>query len=206
MAQIANKQEMKGAYDAILQLYDTAEDLISAVETMGPDAEKGLQLVEPVLGQLEQSAGHLSETFIIFGETGQKLDAHNKRKAESAIRKMFTSLNQFCESVESLLLGVAATATEASSNLRSEIVQLQEKVKRKHGERFQRIFQLALWIGDYLMKLSTQLEKVGLGINLSLAIPGYGNPQVVTEQGRNGSFLQAQEAARASVLDRGWSL
>lgn len=208
MAQIATQQEKKAGYEAILKLYDTAEELIHAVEAQeSTHMDKTLELVEPVVVQLEQSAGHLSEAFIIFGETGQKLDAHNQKKAESAIRKLFTALNQFCESAESLLLGVAASSTEAAGNLRGAIVNLQDKVKRKHGERFQRIFQLVLWIGDHLMKMAQQLEKVGLGINLSQAIPGYANPQMaVTEQGRSGSFLQAQEAARAGAPERGWSL
>lgn len=206
MSAIAGKAEKKESYEAIIKLYDKAEELIEAVETLEfEQPEKALDLVEPVVIQLEESTGILSEAFITYGETGQKLDAYNKKKAETAIRKLFTALNNFCESVEVTLLGAKAAVDMNASDLRIEIVNLQEKVKKKHGDKFSRIFAIMIWIGDYVVKLAKTLEKVGLGIQSALAVPGLaGTQQYATDLG-SLSFQQAAEA-RGQNAERGWSL
>ena len=198
MAQVAKNKELKGAYDAILKLYDCAEDIISAIESVGgKEMEAALAVAEPVIEQLESTAEILAESFIIFGETGQKMDGHAKTKAESSIRKLYVALGIFCESVGETLLGVTM---EIVGDIRSQIIELQAKAKRKFGERAERLFNIMLWIGDYMKKLAHQLEKVGTGLSAALAIPSNMQLQPVTVSGR-GSFQQAYEQQ-----NRSWSL
>ena len=198
MAQLVKNKELKETYDAILKLYDCAEDIVSAIEAVGGnEMEAALAVAEPVIEQLESTAEILSETFIIYGETGQKMDVHSKNRAESSIRKLYVALGVFCESVGEALLGVSA---EIVGDIRSQIIELQNKAKRKFGERADRLFNIMLWIGDYTKKLANQLEKVGTGITAALAIPSQMQLQPVTISGR-GSFSQAYEQQ-----NRSWSL
>lgn len=204
MAQ-AVKNVKKESYEAILSLYDKAEELVECVESVEEDKRAtALDLVEPVIVQLEETTGILSESFITFGETGEQLDAHNKRKAETAFRKLFNALSQFCESAEMALLGVTVGVDMGASDLRAEIVNLEERVEKKYGKKFTRIFSIMLWIGDHLVKLAKQLEKVGTGIQSILAIPGQQNLEQMTEQGRV-SFLEATAARAAKNPERGWA-
>lgn len=197
MAQLVERKEMKDAYDAILKLYDCAEDIVTAIEAVGgQEMEAALNAAEPVIEQLESTAEILSETFIIFGETGQKLDAHNKKRAESSIRKLYVALGNFCESISEVLLG---KITAISGDIRSLIISVQQKAKRKFGERVERLFNIMLWIGDYMKKLATQLEKAGCGLIAELAIPQSMQLQAVTVNGRKG--LQ-----RNAEAQHGWSL
>jgi hypothetical protein len=197
MAQLIQRKEMRDAYDAILKLYDCAEDIVTAIELVGgQEMEAALNAAEPVIEQLESTAEILSETFIIFGETGQKLDAHNKKRAESSIRKLYVALGNFCESISEVLLG---KITAISGDIRSLIIAVQQKAKRKFGERVERLFNIMLWIGDYMKKLATQLEKVGCGLIAELAIPQNMQLQAVTASGRKGLQRNAES-------QHGWSL
>lgn len=203
MVQAANTVK-KESYEAILSLYDKAEELVECVEAVDEDKRStALDLVEPFIVQLEESTGILSESFITFGETGERLDTHNKKKAETAFRKLFHALSQFCESAEMALLGVTVGVDMTASDLRTEIVNLEQRVEQKYGKKFSRIFNIMLWIGDHLVKLAKQLEKVGTGIQSILAIPGQNH--AITEEGKV-SFLEAAAARAAKSDERGWAL
>lgn len=205
MSQMGSMQEKKSAYDAILKLYDCAEDIINAIEAVGgEEVEPALAAAEPVIEQLETTAGILSETFIAFGETGEKMNAHSKKRAEASIRKLYAALSTFCETVGEALLGVKADLIEIAGDIRSQIMQLQQKAKRKFGDRAERLFNIMLWIGDYMKKLAVQLEKVGTGLESALAIPSGLQLQAVTGGG-HGTFLRAAENTRAQS-ERSWSL
>ena len=183
MAQVAQSKELKDTYDAILKLYDCAEDIISAIEAVGgKEMESALNIAEPVIEQLESTAEILTEAFIIYGETGKPMDNHSKNRAESSIRKLYIALGIFCESIGETFLGLKASISEL-------------------GERADRLFTIMLWIGDYMKKLAHQLEKAGTGLSASLAIPGIMQLQPVTVTGRNNSFSQTQEQQV-----RSWSL
>ena len=202
MAQVAPNKELKDTYNAILKLYDCAEDIISAIEAVGgQEMSAALAIAEPVIEQLESTAEILSESFIIYGETGKSMDSHTKNRAESSIRKLYIALGIFCESVGEAFLGVKAEIAEIAGDIRSQIIALQAKAKRKFGERAERLFNIMLWIGDYMKKLAFQLEKAGTGLSAALAIPGIMQLQPVTVTGRSNSFQQTQEQQV-----RSWSL
>jgi hypothetical protein len=202
MAQVAQSKELKDTYDAILKLYDCAEDIISAIEAVGgKEMESALNIAEPVIEQLESTAEILTEAFIIYGETGKPMDNHSKNRAESSIRKLYIALGIFCESIGETFLGLKASISELAGDIRGQIIALQAKAKRKFGERADRLFTIMLWIGDYMKKLAHQLEKAGTGLSASLAIPGIMQLQPVTITGRNNSFSQTQEQQI-----RSWSL
>ena len=197
MAQIAKKKEIKETYDAILKLYDCAEDIVSAIEAVGgKEMEDALKVAEPVIEQLESTAEILSDTFITFGETGEKMGAHNKKRAESSIRKLYVTLANFCEEIGEVLLG---SMIEITGDIRSLIISLQQKAKRKFGDRVERLFNIMLWIGDYMKKLAHQLEKVGCGLIAELAIPQNLQLQPVTSSGHIGLQRNAEK-------QHGWSL
>lgn len=197
MAQLVERKEMKDAYDAILKLYDCAEDIVTAIEAVGgKEMEATLKAAEPVIVQLESTAEILSETFITFGETGEKMGAHNKKRVESSIRKLYMALAGFCESISEVLLGAVV---EITGDIRNLIIAVHQKAKRKFGERVERLFNIMLWIGDYMKKLATKLEKVGCGLIAELAIPQSMQLQPITTSGRMG-FQRNAEA------QHGWSL
>lgn len=200
MGKAATKNELKSTYESIQKLYDCAEDIISAIEAVGgPEAEAALNAAEPVIEQLESTAEILSETFIIYGETGQKMSAHNRKRAENAIQKLYHSLSVFCAQIGGAMLGLQTAITELSGDIRGQIIELQQKMKRKFGSRAEKLFAIMLWIGDYMKKLAHQLEKAGTGLIAALAIPGMEIPAPVTLTGRNTNL-------RPTENTRGWGV
>jgi len=116
-------------YRQIMALFDNAEDLASTVESRGTkNPEAQLELVEPLIEQVGESADVLSEEFIALHENKGKPRKSSRSRIEGALRKLFMAIENYHAKVKAN----AATA----KNIADGIV---EKI-RKQVERITLIF------------------------------------------------------------------
>ncbi|NDF12779.1 MAG: hypothetical protein EB060_08235 [Proteobacteria bacterium] len=90
-------------YNTILKLYDMAEGVIDVVEqehTTNKDVQ--IDLAEPVVEQVGESAIALCESFSNFVKSGNKPSPTDVRNFEAALRKIFGVVLQFKEKVKDM--------------------------------------------------------------------------------------------------------
>jgi hypothetical protein len=121
-----NAKELK--YHAIVGLYDLAERMIDGVHYANPsDAEEYLNLVEPVIQEIEDSTDRLSDLYMeILQEEERREHTHNAIAIESGLRKILINLKEFQKKiakVESSLRKVA------ENHLVPIISEIQERVE-----------------------------------------------------------------------------
>lgn len=87
----------KQNYDEIVRLYDLAEELVSTVEQQQQETEKlaQLELVEPLVNNIEQAADVLTEEYVGLVESEGKSAVTAGKKVEGALRKLFSSILEY---------------------------------------------------------------------------------------------------------------
>ncbi len=118
-----NVDNQKQQYDAIMQLYGYADELI---ETAGSDfvdsASAQLALVEPLVVQIEESADILTDEYISLAEGKSKRSSRGK--IEKALRKVYTAMDDYTLKLH----GTLKTKTNSFVNIADAIIL---KVKEK---------------------------------------------------------------------------
>lgn len=115
-----NKAELELKYHEICGLYDLAEEVLNTCESdYISDPETQLNLIEPLVEQVGESADVLTEEFI-NAASGQG----NKKKIEAALRKLFVAIDDYQKRVK-------ANATNASQSLINIADPIVEKIKRQ---------------------------------------------------------------------------
>lgn len=90
----ATLEEQRQQYEEIMKLYDYADDLALTVDSQFvEDPADQLQLVEPIIEQLEESTDVLTEEYIKFAEG--KSRRTSRGKIEKALRKIYSSLDEY---------------------------------------------------------------------------------------------------------------
>ncbi len=165
MAIRTNYKAHEKVYEDILKLYDLAEDLVKAVlDKKVADQKLALSLVENVTDQLVESTEVLTEHYILHVESGNELGPNQKEKTENAIRKVFLALMDFGKRVEDILLP-KIKIPQGKEGIRAYLESLWKEVKAKFGDAYNKIFEIMILVGDYLAKLTRQIQQAGLGID-----------------------------------------
>lgn len=87
--------EQQETYEAIMKLYDLAEELVHTVDSsLITDEEAHLMLIAPLVEQLADSADILVEEFTALAQQGEEMNMGRKRKMELALGKVFAVVEQ----------------------------------------------------------------------------------------------------------------
>jgi polyhydroxyalkanoate synthesis regulator protein len=90
-------------YGEIMKFYDLAEHVIDVIERDGAaNPELEIKLAEPVIEQTQDSAEMLAEAFIAYANNAQEATAEDRKKVETALRKMFAKILAFKEQIKQL--------------------------------------------------------------------------------------------------------
>jgi len=146
-----NKEDLEKQYREITSLYDMAEELATTVEsefTKNPETQ--LQLVEPVIMQVADSADALAEEFVSVLEKPARSKSA-KSRVEGALRKIFMALEEY----RNRLGTHNKRALAALSNIADPIV---EKI-RKQAERVVLIFMQIMEISLERIMQKLDLEE-----------------------------------------------
>lgn len=88
-------KEQQEAYEAIMKLYDLAEELVHTAEPSSPENEEAhWKLIEPLVEQLAESADTLVEEFTALAQHGEAMNHLRKHKMELALGKVLSVLEQ----------------------------------------------------------------------------------------------------------------
>ena len=79
-------------YQDIIKLYDYAEMLVDSANKKA-NPQKDLEIIQPLIKQIEETAEVLAEAYITSVETGTKPTGEMKERAENSIKKIYVALN-----------------------------------------------------------------------------------------------------------------
>jgi len=101
-----NKGQQEEFYNEIVRIYDLSEGLLDAIEHHDVKNHKEqLKITEPIVEQVEESVGVLSDVYLEYVENGEVANEAQIRRVETAIRKMFVAISNFNDSVKELKAG-----------------------------------------------------------------------------------------------------
>ena len=94
--------QLEQDYHEITELFQLADDLIMTTEHEAiADKESQIDLVEPVVSAIVESADTLSEEFFVQVEDGKpSRKKASKGRIENALRKMYMAINQYAENIQ----------------------------------------------------------------------------------------------------------
>ena len=83
-------------YDQILAFYDIAEQLIHTVEhARVKDPEMQLDLIEPIVLQIEEGTDVLAEEYRLFVQEGNTPGAFTNKRIERALAQIFGAIETY---------------------------------------------------------------------------------------------------------------
>lgn len=85
-------EQQDKVYHDVLALYDYAEKVLDVVEEHANDVDADLDLVEPLIEQLVESADMLAEAFRHYVETGKQPDPAQKQQVEKALERIYEAM------------------------------------------------------------------------------------------------------------------
>ena len=109
--------DYKVGYNNITSLCDCAEELLATVEnSVVADPQTHLELVEPLINEIADASDILAEEFLLIAESRKPRGANkfSKKRIESALRRIFVTLNEYQKNMELLTRkasSIAATVT-----------------------------------------------------------------------------------------------
>jgi len=123
-------EEFETRYQEITKLYDYAEELVATVESpLVNDAQKQLDIVEPLISEIGDATDILTREFLYIAE-GKKYKTQSKASKahiEGALRKIFAALNDYSAHVRD----VSKKAHGSIMNIADPIVKkIQEQVEQ----------------------------------------------------------------------------
>lgn len=158
-----NKVDHEEAYNNIMKFYDYAEELIDTVESKEVDPNEQLEIVEPLVLEIEESTEVLAEEYRNFVRHGGKKKPNllSRKRIETALRNLFLAV-QSCRS----------SSKNKSSHVGGQTLKLTEKLSfvldglNKQVERvFNAIcYKMQLNLKDYHYSRSGRQEGNTMGI------------------------------------------
>jgi hypothetical protein len=136
-------------YHQIASLYDMAEDLLGTAEDVRvKNHEEQLDLIEPLVAQIGETADILCEEFIEVAGNKQRSPAR-KNRIESAMRRLYMAIDDYSEKANHMARG----AVEGIRNIADVIV---EKIKH-HIE-----FVITIFVDFIALSLEQIMSKARL--------------------------------------------
>lgn len=89
---VSRTEQEEKIYSELVALYDYAENLLDIVEKHAQDVDADLDIVEPLIEQLTESADILTEAYRHFVETGQQPDEAQKQAIENAMERLYVAM------------------------------------------------------------------------------------------------------------------
>lgn len=123
--------DFKAGYDNITALCDYADELLSTVEHDSiADKQNHLDLIEPLINEVADSSDILAEEFLLVAESKKSRSAgkFSKKRIESALRRIFVTLNEYNENTKKLAKNIQETTTGILSPIIQKIQGLLDKV------------------------------------------------------------------------------
>lgn len=94
--------EFDVVYDNIVKLYDHAENILNATyHESVEDHEAFLAEIEPIVKQIEDTANSVAADFTTIIENGSEPTNAMKRRVNTALRKMLSTIEEYKNSVKS---------------------------------------------------------------------------------------------------------
>ncbi len=93
----------EGNFKKIVSLYDVAEELLLTVEKqteVNPEAQ--LELIEPIVETIEESADQLSTEYANLAVGAQGRKKINRKVVEAALRRIYQSVSEYNDRVKSI--------------------------------------------------------------------------------------------------------
>lgn len=98
--------EFDEVYNSITKLYDHAENLLNATyHEEVEDPEAFLAEIEPVVARIEESANIIAEDFAKIIEKGELPTNAMKRRVNSALRQVLTTIGEYKKSMKENIEG-----------------------------------------------------------------------------------------------------
>ena len=120
-----HKSELESHYYEITDLYDLAESLVETLEDERvTNKQSQLELVEPLIDQVGDSADVLCEEFIALAEGKRLMKGRSKNKIEGALRRIYAAIDEYKTKV-------GHQAGEAMDEFRNVADPIVKKIKRQ---------------------------------------------------------------------------
>lgn len=103
LAKAQEEQYFDEVYDNISRLYSCAENLISVVEKSEvADSERFLEIMEPLILQIETSTNQVASDFAEIVEKGELPSNAMKRRVNTSLREILQKVAEYRTMVESI--------------------------------------------------------------------------------------------------------
>lgn len=123
-----SKQQLRKDYDALMELYDYADDLAATVDSaFVADQEAQLDVVGDLIEQLGESADVLTEEFIGIAE-GKRRPKTAKSRVEKALRKIYMAIDAYYSRVGYGVKGAIRTVRNIADPIVDKIKKQLEQV------------------------------------------------------------------------------
>ena len=120
-----DKAELELKYNEITELFDLAEELVETVESeFVKDPNDQLELIEPLVEAVGDSADLLSEEFLQVAGKGKSSNKKRKSLIEGALRKIYIAIDEYSNKVN-------ASRQKMSDKLMNIADPVVEKIKRQ---------------------------------------------------------------------------
>jgi mRNA-degrading endonuclease HigB of HigAB toxin-antitoxin module len=123
--------DYKSRYNEITSMCDSAEELLSIVESSSAqNPQAHLDLIEPLINEIADSSDVLAEEFLLIAENNEKRSSNkfSKKRIEAALRRIFVTLNEYQES-----------AKLASKKIGNDAVKLTNAVVKKIKDQLDKV-------------------------------------------------------------------
>lgn len=123
--------DYKAKYSDIVALCDCAEELLATVENSTiPNPQTQLDMIEPLINEIADSSDVLAEEFLLVAESKKTRGPNkfSKKRIESALRRIFVTINEYQENVQALTKKTNATITNITKPIIKKIQQQLDQV------------------------------------------------------------------------------
>lgn len=124
---MADMAEIEENYYEITGLYDLAEELVDSVESeFCHDPELQLQIVEPLIDEIGESADILCEEYIAIMENRKPRKSNSR--IESALRRIYTAIDAYHQRVDQSVQGMKAGFRNIADPAVKKLTRLMESI------------------------------------------------------------------------------
>ena len=123
--------DYKDRYNDIVALCDCAEELLATVESSSVTSpQTQLDMIEPLINEIADSSDVLAEEFLLIAESKKTRGPNkfSKKRIESALRRIFVTINEYQESIQLLTKKTNTIVTNLTKPIIEKIQQQLDKV------------------------------------------------------------------------------
>lgn len=161
---MTSKKEHEDTYNEIMKFYDLAEELVDTIEDKrNPNPTHQLEVVEPLIEEIEQSTDVIAEEYRKFVKKGaQKPNLLSKKRIETALRNMFLAVKKCQISASERVVGVKSALYTLTNALSSTLNKINKQINIVYTALKQR---MQLDLKDYHYSRSGRQEGQSIGKN-----------------------------------------